>query len=97
MVLPSLAGDDRFEPRLFGGELVEVGIGLRIGGVHLVEQLLGLEHLAQALLDRFAHVLLRIEMGLLRQKADFQVGHRRRFAFDLAVDARHDPQQAGLA
>ena len=71
------SGDDRLEFRLLGREFVEVGVGLGIGGVDLVQALLRAEHLAQALLHRLAHGLVRIELRLLRQIADAHVGHWR--------------------
>ena len=39
-------GDDRLVLRLLGGELVEVGVGLRVRGVDLLEPLLRAEHVA---------------------------------------------------
>ena len=72
--------------------------GSRVGRVHLVEALLGAEHLAQALLDRLAHRLRRVELRLLRQEAD-RAGPASAMASPsiLLVDARHDPQQGRLA
>ena len=90
-------GDQRLELVLLGGQRVEVGIGLGVGGVHLVQALLGREHAADALLDRLAHGLAGLELRLLRQKADLQVRHRRGFAFDVLVEAGHDLQQRRLA
>ena len=90
-------GEDGLVLGLLGGELVEVGVRLGVGGVDLVELLLGFEHLAEALLDRLAHGLLGIELRLLRQEADAHVGHRHGFAFDVLVHAGHDLEQAGLA
>ncbi len=51
--------EDRLVLGLLGGELVEVGVGLGVGGVDLVELLLGFEDLAQAVLDLLAHGLAR--------------------------------------
>ena len=77
-------GDDRLEPRLLGGERVEVGVGLGIRRVDLVELRVRVEHLAHPLLDRLAHRDRRIELRLLRQEADAQSRHRRRLALELA-------------
>jgi hypothetical protein len=89
--------DHGFVLGLLGRELVEIGVGLRVGGVDRLELLLRLGDLAQALLDRLAHALVGIELGLLRQKADAHVGHRLGLAVELGVLARHDPEQARLA
>ncbi|CAJ7141519.1 Uncharacterised protein [Burkholderia pseudomallei] len=90
-------GEDRLVLRLLGRERVEVGIRLRVRRVDLFELLVRLEQVAEALLDGFAHRLARIELRLLRQVADVQVRHRRGFAFDVLVDARHDLDQRRLA
>ena len=90
-------GEDRLQACLLGSERVEIGIRLGIGGIHGVELLLRLEHLAEALFDRLAHGLFRIELRLLRQVADGEVRHRRGFALDVLVHAGHDLQQGGLA
>ena len=89
--------EDGFVFGLFGGELVEVGIRLRIRRINFFQLLLRLQDFAQAAFDRLAHILLGIKLRFLRQVADAQVRHRGRFAFDLLVLPRHDLQQAGLA
>ena len=89
--------DDRLELRLFGGDLVEVRVGLRVGGVDRVEARQGVLDLAHRDLDVAAHVLRRVELRLLLQEADLDAGLRPRLALELLVDARHDPQQGGLA
>jgi hypothetical protein len=89
--------DDRLVVRLLGRELVEVGVGLRVRRIDLLELLLGVEQLAEAGLDFILHGLVRIDLRLLRQEADLQAGHRHGFALDLLVDARHDAQQGRLA
>jgi hypothetical protein len=83
--------------RLLGGERVEVGIGLRVRRVNLVQTLLRSEHVAHTLLDDAAHRGVGVELRFLRQEADPHVGHRHRFAVELLVLAGHDLQQAGLA
>ena len=96
-VLAAGGGDQRLELGLLGGELVEVGVGLAVFGIDLVEALLRGERAADAFLDRLAHGLVRIHHRLLRQVADLQARHRRRLAFDVLVDAGHDLQQRRLA
>ena len=90
-------GDDRFEARLFGGERVEVRVGLGVGGVHGVKLRLRLDDFAHALFDGFAHGLFGIELRLLREVADLDPGHRNGFAFDVRVNARHDLEERRLA
>src|SRR5439155_3440322 len=96
-VLGAGRGDDRLELVLLGGELVEVRVGVGVFGIHLVEPRLRCEHAADALLDRMTHRLVGVELRLLRQEADLQPRHRRGFAFDVVVKARHDLQQRALA
>lgn len=88
---------DRLQLGLLGGQGVEVGIRLGIGGIDLVQPRLGLLDLADGLFDDVAHGGLRVQLGLLRQVADVDPRHRPGLAFDLGVDAGHDPQQGGLA
>ncbi|MNV70908.1 hypothetical protein D3C71_1638920 [compost metagenome] len=90
-------GDDGFQVSLLGGQRVEIGIGLGVSGVDLVQALLGGHHRAQAFFNRLAHRVLGVELRFLRQIADVQARHGNGFAFDLAVDARHDLQQRRLA
>ena len=94
--LPAAAMID-FQLGLLGRQLVEVGIGLGIGRIDLVQPRLGGEHAADALLHRLAHRLRRVELRLLRQVADVQPRHRHGLAFDVLVQAGHDLQQRGLA
>ena len=63
----------------------------------LVEALDLAERLADAFHDGAAHVLVRVELRLLRQEADADAGLRPRLAVDVRVDAGHDPQQGGFA
>ncbi len=90
-------GDHGFEPRLFGGERVEVGILFGIGGIHLVEFLLRGEHFAEALLHFLAHGVVGIELRFLRQVADGDVGLVLHLAVVFLVHAGHDAQHGGLA
>ncbi|MNG89271.1 hypothetical protein D3C79_481300 [compost metagenome] len=84
---------DGFQLGLLGGQLVEVGIRFGVGRVDLVQARLGVLDHADRFLDHFTHGLARIELRLLRQVADVDVGHRTGFAVEFLVDARHDPQQ----
>lgn len=54
--------EDGFVLGLFGRELVEVGVGLGIGGVDFVELLLCFEDIAETFLDGLTHGLLPIEL-----------------------------------
>jgi len=89
--------DDGFEFSLFGGQGVEIGVRLGVGGVDLVQALLGGDHGAQAFFDGLADRVLGVELRFLRQVADVQARHGRGFAFDFAVHACHDLQQRRLA
>ena len=91
------AADDGLHLGLFSRELVEVGVGLTVGGVDLVQPCLGLEQSAHAGLHAFTHALGRVELRLLWQITDVQIGHRRCLALDLLVHAGHDLEQGGLA
>ena len=96
-VVTRTGGDDGFQAGLFFGQLVEVRIGFGIRGVDRFELLLCVHHLTQAALDFLAHRLGGVELRLLRQVADVQVGHRRGFAFDVLVEAGHDLEHGRLA
>jgi len=54
-------------------------------------------HLTQAFFHRLTHVLLRVELRLLRQVPDADTRHGDGFALDFLVDASHDLEQRGLA
>ncbi|MCY1407503.1 hypothetical protein D9M71_228070 [compost metagenome] len=88
--------DDGFQLGLLGGQRVEVGVRLGVGGVDLVQTGLGLFDLANGFFDDIADGGLRVELRLLRQVADVDARHRAGFALDLGVDARHDAQQGGF-
>jgi hypothetical protein len=96
-VLATGGGDDGFQLGLLGGQGVEVGVRLGIGGIDLFQPLLRGQGAADALLHRLAHGLFGVELGLLRQVADLQARHRDGFALDVLVQARHDLEQGGLA
>ncbi|MNO47861.1 hypothetical protein D3C76_381850 [compost metagenome] len=88
--------DDGFQLGLLGGQRVEVGVRLGVGGVDLVQTGLGLFDLANGFFDDIADGGLRVELRLLRQVANVDARHRAGFTFDLGVDARHDAQQGGF-
>ena len=83
--------------RLLGEERVEVGVGLGEGGRDRVEAVEQVAQLADAVLDVAAHVLGRVELGLLLEEADrrarVQLGDPRR----RLLEPGHDPQQRRLA
>ena len=85
--------DDRLVARLIRCQLVEIGIGLGVRGVDLLQLGARLDHLPQALFHRLAHGHPRIELRLLRQVADLHVRHGNRLALEIAVLAGHDAQQ----
>ena len=70
--------------RLLGEERVEVGVGLGEGGRDGVEAVEQVAQRADAVLDVAAHVLGRVELGLLLEEADgrarVQLGDRPRTA-----------------
>ncbi len=87
---------DRLELGLLGGQRVEVGVWLGIGGIDGIQTGLGVLDHADRFLDDLAHGLLGIELRLLRQVADIDARHGAGFAVELGVDAGHDAQQGGL-
>ncbi len=89
--------DDRLELRLLGGDLVEVGVRLGVGRIDGLELRERVRDVGDRHLDVAAHVLGRIELGLLREEADLDAGLRSRLALEILVHAGHDPQQRGLA
>ena len=90
-------GNNGFKFGLFSGQRIEVGVGIRVRRVDLIEALARTEKIAQAFLNRFAHRVLGVQLGFLRQVADLDARHRHGLAFDFAVDAGHDLQKGGLA
>ena len=90
-------GEDGFALGLFLGELIEVGVGLGVGGVDFIQPGFRLDDFAETRFDRLAHGVRRVELRLLRQVADADARHRNRLAFDIAVDTGHDADQRGLA
>ena len=88
--------DDRFELRLLGGELVEIGIGLRVRRVDLLEALLRRKRFSETLFHRFAHGFFRVELRLLREEPDLHVRQGDHFALEIRLDPGHDLQQRGF-
>ena len=85
--------EDGFQLGLLGGQGVEVGIRLGVGGIDLVQAGLGLLDLTDRFLDHLTNRLLGIKFRFLRQITHIDTGHRTRFTFDLGIDAGHDAQQ----
>ena len=85
--------------RLLLEQLVHLVVVHRFGELlaDLVEALDQREHLAERLPRRLRARLAGVEFRLLRQVADADAGLRPGLAFDILVDAGHDPQQRGLA
>ncbi len=88
---------DVFQARLFGGERVEIGIRLGVGGIDRVEFLLRHGDGGQRFLDVAAHRLVRVERRFLGQEADVEAGLGPRLALDFGIHPGHDAQQAGFA
>ena len=83
--------------RLFGRERVEIGFGIAVLLVDGLELSARVDEFAQRFLDRFADGLFRIELRLLLQVSDRQLGERFGLALDLRIDAGHDAQQRRFA
>ncbi len=96
-VVAVAGGEDAFQLMLAGGELVEIGVRLGVGGVNLVQLGLRVGDVRHCFLDVAAHRLGRVELRLLLQVADLQAGHRPGFAAEFLVDAGHDAQQGRFA
>ncbi len=96
--LPAVRGVDLLlQLGLLGHQRVHVGIGVGEFGrdlVEAVEQRLGR---GDALHDVAEHVLLRIELRLLRQEADLGALGRPGLAGEILVEAGHDAQERRLA
>ena len=98
--LPGADGvDSGLQLALFFDERCHLIIGelftkARADALEFIQQCLGF---TEALLDIGAHVRVVIKLGFLGQVTDVQVLLRDRFAFDLGIDAGHDPEQSGLA
>ena len=82
--------------RLLGEQCVEVGVGLGEGCRDRVEAVEQVTDLANAVLDVAAHVLGRVELGLLLEKADGGAGMQLGDAGGGLLEPRHDPHQRRL-
>ncbi len=89
--------DNVLQPRLLPGQGVEIRIRLGVVRVDFLQAGEGIDRLLQALLHVAAHVLVRVQLGLLGQVADLDAGLGPGLAEDIGVDPRHDPQQGGFA
>ena len=83
--------------RLLGEQRVEVGVGLGEGCRDRVEAVEQVAQLADAVLDVAAHVLGRVELGLLLEEADGGAGMQLGDAGRGLLEPRHDPHQGRLA
>src|SRR4029450_5952748 len=70
---------------------------LRVVGGELVEAVEQRAHLGDAVLDVPAHVLGRVELGLLLEQTDRRARRELRLAAVVLVLPGHDPQQRRLA
>ena len=98
--LPAAGGvDGVLQLGLLLEQLVHLVVVHRLG--ELVADLVEARDLREGAAEAFhhdaAHVLVRIELGLLRQVADLDAGLRARLAFEVGVDAAHDLEQRGFA
>ena len=84
---------DILQFRLALCECVKIGIRFRIRGIDLVQLLHRLLEVPQPLFDIAAHILVGIELRLLRQIANLDAGLGACFTLDLGIDAGHDAQQ----
>ena len=89
--------EHRLQLGLLLGQLVEVGVGLGIRRVHLLEPFLRRRGVAHRLLDGFPDGFVFAETRFLFQVADPDAGHADDFALVGVVHARHDSQERGLA
>ncbi len=93
----AIAGlQDRLELGLFSRQLVEIGVRLRVSGIDFVQPCLSVLDHADSFFDHFTYGLGRVELRLLGQVADIQLGHRARFTVKFGVDTGHDFQQGGF-
>jgi hypothetical protein len=86
--------DVLLKPPLLLEQLVHRVVVHRLGELHrdLVEALEGLPLILERYLDIAANVLRWIELRLLREVADLRALGGPRFALNVVVDPRHDPE-----
>ena len=92
-----MAVDLLLHRRLLREQRVEVGVGLGERGRDRVEAVEQVAQLADAVLDVAAHVLGRIELGLLLEEADGGAGMQLGDAGRRLLEPGHDPHQRRLA
>ena len=88
---------DVFQACLFGGQGVEIGIRLGIGGVDRVEFLLCSGQGGQRLLDITAYILGGVQHRFLGQKTDVETRLGPCLALNFGIHSGHDAQQTGFA
>ena len=91
------AANDGLHLGLLFGERVEISVFFAVSGVDFFQPRFGLEDIAHARFNAFAHGLLGVQLRLLRQITNIQTRHGDGFAFKLLVNTRHDLEQGGLA
>mgnify|MGYP000887994287 CR=1 FL=1 len=75
--------NDLFKLALLRREFIEVGIWLSVFGIHLIQAFQRVNHFGYRFFYRLTYGLLRVELRLLRQVADFDARLRTRFTFDV--------------
>ncbi len=83
--------------RLLGEKRIEVGVGLGEGGRNGIEAIEQVTERAHAVLDVAAHVLGRVELGLLPEETDRRSRVELGDAGGRLLEAGHDPHQRRLA
>ena len=97
---PGVRGLDLvLHPGLLGQQLFHLGVAQRLAeaGVDLVVALNNARVDCDRFFDVAQHVLVGIELRLLRHEADGKTAGQLGFAFEILVDAGHDSQQGALA
>ncbi len=78
---------------LFGGQLVEVRIGIGVQRVDFIKTFQSASDFRHRFFNRFTHGVFRVELRLLRQITHFNARLRARFPFDIFINTGHDAQQ----
>ena len=86
-----------FQALLFGRKLVEIGAFLGVCGIHLIETLLRMDDLGNALFDDFTHRLVGIESRFLFEIADLGPWIGARLTLKIGIRAGHDAQHGRFA
>jgi len=82
-----------FQLALFGRQLVKIGIRIGIECIHFIKTFQRTHNFRYGLFDGLANGLLQIQLGFLRQIADFQTRLWASFTFNIGIDAGHNAQQ----